>query len=64
VCPGWLAVQPAVIEGCQALAARKDGCLEAYYPGLENTVLEAADVAGRAYNLRELDQIEAMRRKG
>ena len=34
-------------------AARKDGVLEAYYPNLENTVLEAADAALQAWNIFE-----------
>lgn len=58
VCPGWLVAQPAVIEGVHAYAARKDGCLEAFYPNCENIVLEATDIAVQAFNAYENEEVK------
>lgn len=49
--------QLAVVEGSQALAALRAGELSTYYPDGEATVLEAAMVAQRAFNLFESEAI-------
>lgn len=63
MCPGWVQEQPAVRDGVRAYAARKDGVLEAYFPGLENTVLEAAEVALQAFNVYEMERMKELKNK-
>lgn len=63
VCPGWVVVQPAVVQGSHAFAARRDGALEAYYPDLPNPILEAADVCLQAFNRYEAAQLRDLKER-
>ena len=53
-CPGWIVRQPAVEEGIRAAQALRRGALGLYFPGGENTVLEAAEIG-----LASLEEFEA-----
>mgnify|MGYP001620009131 CR=1 FL=1 len=50
-------------EAAHAYAARKDGVLEAYYPNLENVVLEAADAGLQAFNVYEAERVKEVAHK-
>jgi len=52
-----------VRDASHAYAARKDGVLEAYYPNLENVVLEAADTALQAFNVYEYERTRELANK-
>lgn len=61
-CPGWLARQPAVIDGMRAWRARDQKALEIYDPeGLAN-VWEMTELADAAISRYQSERLENIRR--
>ena len=56
-CPGYLLMQPCVVEACEA-AAVPDGEVGDYYPGGENAILQARLIAKGAQNLYQIHRMK------
>lgn len=56
-CPGYLVAQPQIREAMAACEARKAGCLELYFPGLQNPLLDAAALLTSAFARKEAEDL-------
>lgn len=48
-CPGYYVSQRQIVEAVEALDAYKSSNLDAYFPGLENPILQAARELNSAF---------------